>query len=62
MSKARQIETQRERCRIVLLRLNSELHLNLLNLVISRQKIFHQNEKMLKEKSLPILAERLESK
>ena len=44
-------------------RLNTEQHLSLVNLVISRQKIFanHQNEKM-HEKSLPILAEQLDAK
>ena len=61
MSKARQIETQSERCRIVLVRLNSGRHLNLLNLVISRQKIFSSKRKDEQGESLPILAERLES-
>ena len=39
----------------VLSSLNSEQHLNLVNLAMSRQKIFsnHQNEKIHEEKSLP---------
>ena len=62
MSKAHEIETPTERCRICRCSFKVKLgaaSLNLVNLVISRQKIFsnHQNEKMHQEKSLLILVE-----